>query len=59
MIGHGVSDDRAAHSADDQAYRTANDRPANRASNGASDSPILIRHGGRGKRQRRHNGGRR
>jgi hypothetical protein len=59
MIGHGVSDDRAAHSADDQAYGPANDRPADRAGNGASDRAILIRHGGRGKRERRHNGGRR
>lgn len=62
MIGHAVSDDRAANSAnsaDDQAYGPANDRPADRASDGASDRAILIRHGGRGKHQRRQNGGRR
>jgi len=59
MVGHGVSDDGAADSPDDKAYRGANDRPADRASNGASGCAIFIRHGGRGKHERRQNGGRR
>jgi hypothetical protein len=59
MIGHGLSDNCAADSANDEAHRAANDRPTNPSSNGASNRAILIRHGGRGQRERRDNGGRR
>jgi hypothetical protein len=58
MIGHSVSNDRAADSADDKSHRTTNDRPANRAGNGASYRAIFIGHGGYGKRERHQNGGR-
>jgi hypothetical protein len=58
MVGHRVSYDGAADSTDDESHRAADDRAANRASNGASDCAVFIRHGGCGKRERRHNGGR-
>jgi len=56
MIGHRVSDNRAADAADNQTHRAANDRPANRTGNGASYRAILIRHGGRGIHECRENG---